>query len=106
MRSAKNGPRALGLCFLVVLGLMALGAVGAQGQDLAGKFLDLDGGAKELAVGTTFTGKQEGTGSLLVPTLNIAILCTSADVEEGKVTAKLVAGPHTPPEPLMPQLNS
>ncbi len=94
MGYARKGLRSLGLSFLAVAGLMAFGAAGAQGQ-LAGKFLDAGG---ELAVGTTFTGAQDNaTGSLLVPAFNIAILCTATDFEEGKVTAKLVAGPpHTP----------
>ncbi len=92
MRYARKGLRGLGLCFLAVLGLMAFAVSGAQGQ-LAGKFLDAGG---ELAVGTTFTGAQEGNGSLLIPKLNLAIECAASDFEEGKVTAKLVAVPHTP----------
>ncbi len=99
MSNTKIGLRAFGLSFLAVLGFMAFAAAGAQGQ-LAGKFLDLHTIIKEekeekipleLAVGTTATGAQEGKGSLLVAKLNIAIECETADVEEGVVTAKLVA---------------
>ncbi len=87
MRGAKKGPRGLGLCFLAVLGFTAFAAAGAQGQG-PGKFLDAGG---ELAVGTTLTGAQEGTGSLLVAKLNVAIECAAIDFEEGVVTAKLTA---------------
>ncbi len=87
MSNTKKGLRALSLSFLAVLGFMAFAAAGAQGQEV-GKFLDAGG---ELAVGTTFTGAQEGKGSLLVAKLNMAIECETADVEEGVVTAKLVA---------------
>ncbi len=83
MGYARKGLRGLGLCFLAVLGLMAL-AAGAQGQS-PGKFLDAGG---ELAIGTTFIGAQEGKSSLLVAKLNMAIECTTADVEEGVVALK------------------
>ncbi len=84
MSHAKNGLRALSLSFLAVLGLTAFAAAGAQGQS-AGIWLDLAGGvAKEIHF-ATFTGAQEGNGSLLVAKLNMAIECTTADVEEGKL---------------------
>ncbi len=84
MSNTKKGLRALGLSFLAVLGFMAFAAAGAQAQT-PGKFLDAGG---ELAVGTKATGVQEKPGSLLVANLNMAILCQTADVEEGVVTAK------------------
>ncbi len=93
MSNTKKGLRALGLSFLAVLGFMAFAAGAAQGQ-LAGKYLDAGG---ELAVGTTLTGNHEGGFlALLIAKLNMAILCTATDVEEGVVTTKLNAGPpHT-----------
>ncbi len=86
MRYARNRLRPLGLSFLAALGLMAFTAVGAQGQS-AGIWFDLvkpseDQGEIHQA---TFTGTQEGQGSLLVPKLNMAIECEAADVEEGKL---------------------
>jgi hypothetical protein len=70
--------RALCLSILGVLSMMALFAVSAQATNL---FL-LEKAAA--AAGSTFTGKQIGVGTLLVPTgTNLDINCAKGEVEAG-----------------------
>lgn len=80
MSYAKNGVQSAGPILLSCAWLDGVGCCRCSGQ-AAGNFLDAGG---VLGVGTTFTGMQEGNGSLLIPGLGAAIECTAADVEEGE----------------------
>jgi hypothetical protein len=80
-----HGLKVLGLALLSAFGMMAF-AGGAQAQELpgassAGTFL-INLGSALLA---TVTGKQLGTGFLLVAARDLKIECSSFDIEEGKI---------------------
>jgi hypothetical protein len=88
----KHGSRALGLLGLMVLGMMAFGAGGAQaqlpGESKAGAFL-INLGVALLA---TFTGEQFGEFSLLlVPVRGIEIKCSISHFNEGKINTRFDA---------------
>lgn len=102
MTRAKHGFSAFGLAALVALGLMALGAAGAQAEDLLspgqstaglflvlhpGKFFIEEGLGEELEKGTylTFTGEQEKPFRIIVPGRGIIIGCNRLDITEGKL---------------------
>ena len=93
MKDSKVGLKVLGLALIAALGLMAFGAVAAQAENLtdggkAALFEILKSGA--LVGGETFTGELENWtdglkhGFLLVPTLNLSILCGNLLVEKGE----------------------
>ena len=79
--------KTLGLYLAIAtLGVMAFAAAGAQAEALTGElgtFLVL--GAVP-AAGTLATGRQVGSGKLLVPLLGLTLECTAGDVNEGKFT--------------------
>lgn len=79
MNLRKHGLRVLGLSLLAALGLVVLTASAAHAKQ--GLFLINDSLANLLA---TFTGGLiGGTGSLLVPSLDVGILCTGLTVLAG-----------------------
>lgn len=79
MRKIKFG-RALGLSLLSALSLMAVFAGGAQATADPGSFWVGELGKFLLA---TFTGTQEGAGSLLVPGRSLTITCNAGHVNSG-----------------------
>jgi hypothetical protein len=88
MRGMKHGIRVLGLVVLALVGTMAVGAGGAQGQTLPeasalGSFL-INLGSALLA---TFTGELLGPLILLVAARQLKIECMGLDVEEGKINS-------------------
>ncbi|HWM55169.1 MAG TPA: hypothetical protein VNO20_07265 [Solirubrobacterales bacterium] len=85
MRSAKHGMRTLGLAILVVTGVMAVGATGAQGQlpgeSKSGTYL-VNLAPALLAI---IEAKQIGITSFLVPARSFEIKCTAFHIE-GKIS--------------------
>jgi hypothetical protein len=95
----RRGFRFAGLAFLAILGVTAFASVtwaGLTDGGTIGRFVVE--GQFTLSTGRTFTGQLEQlTGKATVhfvyavPALNVALLCTSADVEEGKILSPFEA---------------
>ena len=81
MSDRKRGKGLLGLLVVAVLGVMAFTA---SAQALTPKF-NVNGVAP--AANTNVSGTQEGTGTLLVPNLNLSLTCTEFEVLEGVILA-------------------
>jgi prepilin-type processing-associated H-X9-DG protein len=84
IKMRKHALKTLGLSLLAALGLMAVVAGSAQA---AGEVKVA--GSTSLATGATFSGVQEGLGTLLVPAINFRIVCHSGKV----LSATVLSGP-------------
>lgn len=83
MNYRKNGFQLLGLLAVAALSAMALAVASAQA--LTPGFLI--GGKPVGTLVATVGAEQEGTGTLLVPTLNFQINCTNFTVDEGNINS-------------------
>jgi hypothetical protein len=77
----KHTLKALGLSLIAALGLMAFSAGAAQAGEIQVE------GSAALATGRTVNATQEGEGTLLVPSLNIEIVCKKLTAANTTVTS-------------------
>jgi hypothetical protein len=77
----RNVAMAVGLSLMAALGLLAFSAVGAQAQSFS------VGGAGNFLL-TNATGKQIGSGTLLVPGRNYELECKTGAVNSGHLSSK------------------
>jgi len=78
----KHLSKTIGLALLAALSLMAFAVASAQAGEIQ------VGGTAALATGTSVSGEQIGSGTLLVKALSIEILC-----ETGTAAGKVISGP-------------
>jgi hypothetical protein len=78
MSARERGLKAVGLCCLAVLGIMAFATAAAQAK---GEFTVLGAAIKE---SVSIVGEAEGSSAFLVPSLKLEIVCEKATIE-GKI---------------------